>query len=153
MTRKELTFLMVALGLSAAFAADTVKIGDETLEASKLPLISARIIGRELCVIYNIPKGQHATVSESINFMTVTTSDVNGLSFGETIFPQGKKESDGTEYRGIVVLKKPITVAADYDFAPKKVTITAGYQLCLDTGVCLPPKKEKIELTFTLEKQ
>ncbi|VGO18662.1 protein-disulfide reductase DsbD domain-containing protein [Pontiella sulfatireligans] len=127
---------------------------DETLDAAKLPLVSARITGKELQIIYNIPEGQHATVSKSFNFMTVTTTGIKGLEFGETICPEGEKDPNGnTVYHGIFILKKPIKTLSGYAFEPRTVAVTAGYQLCLDSGVCMPPKKETINLSFTLEKQ
>ena len=86
--------------------------------------------------------------------MTIHVPEIPGLKFGETVYPKGKKNADGsTEYHGVVILIKSITVLPEFDFSTRTVSITAGYQLCLDSGVCLPPKKETFDLTFTLEKQ
>lgn len=147
-TLKKMDAFLASLGY---FAPDNP---DETLDAAKLPLVSARMVEKELLIIYNLPEGQHATVSESFNFMTVETSAIQGLEFGKTIYPEGKKDAEGnTEYHGIVILRKPIKILSGYDFEPQTVAVTAGYQLCLDSGVCMPPKKKTIRLTVALQKQ
>ena len=151
-TKRQILAMLGALALAhSTLSAD--KAVDESLDPSKLPMVSARVVGKELQVIYNIPDGQHATVSDSFNFMKIQVSDIQGLEFGGTVFPDGKKDADGdTEYHGIVVLKKKITVLPEFDYTPRTVSITAGYQLCTDAGVCMPPKKKTVELTIELPK-
>ncbi|VGO15403.1 hypothetical protein PDESU_03986 [Pontiella desulfatans] len=151
-TKRQILALFGALALAHS-PLSAHKAVDESLEHSKLPMVSARVVGKELQVIYNIPEGHHATASDSFNFMTIKVSDIQGLEFGETVYPEGRKDADGsTEYHGIVVLKKGITVLPEFDYTPRMVSITAGYQLCTDAGVCMPPKKKTVELTIELPK-
>jgi hypothetical protein len=141
---------LVSLGFLPPEQADT---NEEALDPASLPMVSARIVEEELQVIYNIPEGQHATIGETFNFMTVQVSETPGVEFGETVYPEGEKKADGSmEYHGIVILKKPVTIQPDYDFTPRTLTVTAGWQLCLESGVCLPPKKETVSLMFTPDK-
>lgn len=151
-TKRQILTLFGALALAhSTLSAD--KATDETLDPSKLPMVSARVVGKELQVVYNIPEGQHATVGDSFNFLKVNVPEIAGLEFGETVYPKGKKTADGdTEYHGIVVLKKKITVLPEFDYTPRTVSITAGYQLCTDAGVCMPPKKKTAKLTIKLPK-
>lgn len=149
-----LLFILIAAGVPAASAQESSKNMAPIGVPQKLPVVSARVVGQELLITYSIPPGQHATVRESFNFMTVTTTEIKGLKFGETIYPEAEKDDEGnTEYHGTVILKKSITVLPEYDFTPQTMDVTAGYQLCLDSGICMPPKTETIKLSFTLKKK
>jgi thiol:disulfide interchange protein len=136
-----LFFCTIGIGLAGETA--------NGLNPKQLPVVSGLIKGSNLEVIYNIPSDMHQVIFNDFNFMTVDVIPVQGLRFGETIYPAGEKDAEGnTIYNGTVTLTKKISVT-DIKQLPDSIEVTAGYQFCTEAGTCLIP--ESVQFKVTLE--
>ena len=109
-------------------------------------VVSAKIEKNKLLVTYHIPSDKHQTILEEYHFMTIDVDPVAGIEFKDTIYPDGKRDSDGNiEYHGIVTLSKPFVLKGE---APDSIRITAGYQFCTENGTCLAPESEVLQIPF-----
>jgi len=110
-------------------------------------IISLKIADSQLMVTYSIPDKMHQTLQEEFFFVDV--EPIEGVEFGETIYPEGKETEDGyIEFHGKVTLIKKFTISDNYEGIPD-VTIYAGYQLCLDEGTCFMPEEFEYKLSLS----
>ena len=154
MNRTRIQFYWICASVLFFFGVSGIAVQPaDNLKPSQQPIVSGQISGDELQVIYDIPANMHQVILEDFNFMKVDVMPVQGLQFGETIYPRGEKDADGnTIYRGMVVLTKKIKVI-DSRQLPDSVVVTAGYQLCTEDGTCLIPQSVQFKVSLeTLER-
>ncbi|MDP8269186.1 MAG: thioredoxin family protein [Candidatus Tenebribacter davisii] len=109
-------------------------------------VMSAKIEGNKIIATFIIPEGMHLTFQEDLFY--IDTDPIDGISFGSTIYPEGKTTEDGyVEYHGTVILIKEFTVAEDFNGEPQ-IKVYTGYQMCLDSGTCFMPEELEFDLTF-----
>lgn len=124
--------------VNSVFAQTT--IDESQLNPKKLPLVSGQIKDNYLVVIYNIPEDRHQVIQPDYNFMDITPEEIEGLKFGETLFPEGEKDAQGfVEYHGVTVLQKEISDLDVSKINQDSLTVKAGYQFCMNDGTCLMP--------------
>lgn len=109
-------------------------------------LASVYIAGDTLMAKITIPKDMHMTKQE--DFVYVEADSVAGVTFGDTIWPQGGHldELGILNYEGEVILKRPFTVTEEAKKNGCTLKVYVGYQMCFAT-YCKPPE----EIEFTLE--
>ncbi len=136
-----LAAMVFCLGAHVAPAQD---FGSGAAEPVK---VSAAVKDNRLEVTYVIPAGQHMTLQKDL--VTIEPKAVPGLEFGGTVYPvvAEKDEEGAMVYRGSVTVFREFKVAAPVK-AGTKLALTAGWQVCLDTGTCFSP--ETAELTVAL---
>ncbi len=112
-------------------------------------VMSAKIEGSQIKVIYVIPAGMHQTLQEDMFFIEV--DDIEGITFEPTEYPEGKKTEDGNiEYHGTVTLTKQFTVSENFKGNPV-INVYAGYQFCDEGGTCFMPEELEFNLQFGIE--
>ncbi len=108
------------------------------------PITTGKITGNELQVTYQIPKDRHQVFQEEFNFFDFKIESVEGITLGETQYPEGKIGKDGhVEYYGETTLRKTIQIDPSAGL-PDSLKVIAGYQFCLENGTCLIPEEEII---------
>ncbi len=114
---------------------------------TKDPVVFAKISGEQIEAIFTIPAGYHQTLQK--DYFYLDTAEVEGISFEETVYPEGHKDKEGNiEYKNKVTLTRKFTVAPEFLDKVDKIQITTGYQYCLDEGSCLFPEEVEIELSL-----
>ncbi|MBM4398782.1 MAG: thioredoxin family protein [Candidatus Cloacimonetes bacterium] len=136
-----IVLLLAAAGLFAN-AEVTFSITPETLKPGEKGTIKA---------VLTIPAKMHQTyVPGEYDFFYLTASGSN-LTFGKTVYPKPHKIEENKEwtYEDKVALTLPFTIKSDAKAGNISVKAEMGYNICLDTGACMPP--ETVEKTFTLK--
>lgn len=101
-----------------------------------------------LWATYTYEEGYHQTLQKQFFYFEV--KDDIGLSWGKVKYPKGKTDEYGdTQYYGAATLKRSFTIPENIEPGTYQLTVTAGYQLCDDSGLCYPP--EKRDKTFSLQ--
>lgn len=95
----------------------------------------------ELGLVFSVPAKHHITDVE-FGLFFVEVSDTLGLDFGQPVFPKGEPFHDEVCYRGEVLVRVPVTAAADALIGSHSVPVNAGYQICQEYGqeVCFLPE-------------
>ena len=136
---------LTVLGLVAAMAGVTAAWGEGTGPAAVK--VTAAVRDNRLEVTYAIPPGQHLVLQEK--FVFIQSKPVPGLEMAETARPPAaeKDEQGNALYRGALVLARELRATAPVK-AGTPLNLIAGWQVCLDSGACLPP--QTTELTVSL---
>lgn len=121
----------VALGQGAARAADEFLPPEEVFHQS------ARVIGDEIIVTWDIEPG-HYLYKHRLGFQT----DAPGVKLAEPRWPKGENHSDeffGDQeiYRGRAEFPVPYTVTGE---RPQAIDLKLKLQGCADAGLCYPPQ-------------
>lgn len=132
--------LILALGLFASEKLDkltSVEVKDSTIVAT-----------------YTIPEGMHMFLQKDFFYLDV--DEMEGVVFGETVYPEGHADEDGyISLVGTVQLTKKFTLKEGVELDDMNVKIYVGYQMCFDS-YCEPPVdleatiplKESVETTI-----
>lgn len=145
--RAFLCVLLVCCGARSGFS--QTLFSTDALNPKALPLVSGKIVENHLVVIYNIPDGHHQVIQPGFNFMDIVPEEIEGLEFGETIYPEGHKNEQGfVEYSGIAILQKEIISFDSLTIKKDTLIVKAGYQFCLDDGSCLIPEEVTLKISL-----
>jgi len=99
----------------------------------------------ELGLVFSVPDKHHITDVE-FGLFFVEIADTLGLDFGDPVFPKGVPFHDEVCYRGDVLVRVPVTAAADAAVGAHTVPVNAGYQICQEFGmeVCFLPENKQV---------
>lgn len=105
----------------------------------------------ELGLLFSVPARHHITDVE-FGLFFVEVADTLGLDFGEPVFPKGEPFHDEVCYRGDVLVRVPVTAAADAVLGKHTFSISAGYQICQEYGmeVCFLPEDKQVNSTIEI---
>ncbi|MBK6765761.1 MAG: sulfite exporter TauE/SafE family protein [bacterium] len=100
----------------------------------------------ELGLLFSVPPKHHITDVE-FGLFFVEVADTLGLDFGDPEFPKGEPFHDEVCYRGDVLVRVPVTAAADAVLGSYSVLVNAGYQICQEFGmeVCFLPEDKLVD--------
>ncbi len=113
-------------------------------------IVSAKITDSQIEVTYNFPKGYHQSLQKDYFFIEV--EEIEGMTFEQTIYPDGKEIADGTiEYHGVTILTKKFTIDKKYQNQIHEITFYAGYQICLNSGSCIFPEEVEFSLSLSAD--
>lgn len=117
---------------------------------SEEQVVTGKITENQIEVTFKIPTGMHQTQQEEYFF--IETDEVPGISFEDTIYPEGKKDKDGhNEYHGTVTLVKKFTITDKSLLTSNSVKAYAGYQYCYNSGACVFPEEVELDLAFSTD--
>jgi len=99
----------------------------------------------ELGLLFSVPAKHHITDVE-FGLFFVELADTLGLDFGDPVFPKGIPFHDEVCYRGDVLVRVPVTAAADAVVGSHQIPVGAGYQICQEYGeeVCFLPESKTV---------
>lgn len=99
----------------------------------------------ELGLLFAVPARHHITDVE-FGLFFVAVADTLGLDFGEPVFPKGEPFEDERCYRGDVLVRVPVTAAADATVGTFSISVNIGYQMCQEfgEGVCFLPETKTV---------
>ncbi len=107
-------------------------------------VLSVKVEADSIVATVAIPEGMHLTIQKDYFYLDV--DPIEGVTFEETIYPQGEPDKDGyINLHGTVYLTKKFTIADGMDKNKIVFKIYAGFQLCFDS-YCEPP----VDAEYTL---
>ncbi|MDP8240150.1 MAG: cytochrome c biogenesis protein CcdA [Candidatus Hatepunaea meridiana] len=95
----------------------------------------------KLTIEIGLPEAVHIT-SQDMGFFFVQPDTINGVLWGNPVFPPGVEYEGDTVYRGLIEINLPVTISGD--FKPNEqieLKGTVGYQICSEAEpiFCTPP--------------
>ncbi len=96
----------------------------------------------------NIPEHYHINLQPDFVFID---SDNKNISWGETIYPVGKKDEHGTEYfENTLMMKRNFKLIKLPEDKKLILNLIIGYQMCDENGTCMMPEEIEKTLIFTV---
>lgn len=124
--------------------ADTLLLNNNKMQ-STVRLESGTLTPKSKIVIsvtFNIPEGLYQQFTPE--YFTIRLEKQKWLKVGKVIYPELPKKG---KYNGNITLRLPITITKKAPKEIKSLTVTAIYQMCEDSGLCLMPAENQMILT------
>ncbi|TKJ40263.1 hypothetical protein CEE37_08020 [candidate division LCP-89 bacterium B3_LCP] len=145
--------LILTIGLMTLVQAEAQTL-DPQKDVSVEMLASATGITQgetiEIAVIFKVPNDYHITSLETGLFY-VDFQPVDGLEFGEPLFPPAVDFQGDDVFQGEVIVRTSVTATDNVNPGSILINASAGYQVCVETGSqqCFFPVEK--ELTIDTE--
>ena len=135
-------FIIIGFMMFTAVMADEMIV----VEDNFIDVFTGEIVLIE--ITFNIPEGYYAAYQEE--FFGVDIVEEDGITAGQTIFPDGRIETDFgfSKYVGTITLLKEVHIARDARLGEREIELIVFYQLCLEDGTCLIPEEESFPLNL-----
>jgi thiol:disulfide interchange protein DsbD len=153
--------ILLCLSVSAKLNAQTIAARDVVAPAAYAsfdPVARGREF--QIAVVMNIRKGYHVNARKpTLEYLIPTDLKLEvpaGFKAGEVSYPEGKlrtfafsKSDPLNVYEGSVILRVPVTVAADAATGAQTIPLKLRYQAC-SNEVCLPPVTLNVTATVNV---